>query len=67
MIAKIITKGTTREESITKMRKALLETEIKGIKTNIPLLLEVLDNDQFQHGHYSTNLVKDMRENTLNK
>jgi acetyl-CoA carboxylase, biotin carboxylase subunit len=67
MIAKIITKGTTREETITKMRKALLETEIQGIKTNIPLLLEVLENDQFQQGHYSTNLVKNMRENTLKK
>jgi acetyl-CoA carboxylase, biotin carboxylase subunit len=67
MIAKVITKGTTREETITKMRKALLETEIQGIKTNIPLLLEVLDNDQFQDGNYSTNLVKHMRENTLNK
>jgi acetyl-CoA carboxylase, biotin carboxylase subunit len=67
MIAKIITKGTTREETIIKMRKALLETEIQGIKTNIPLLLEVLDNNQFQQGNYSTNLVKDMRENTLNK
>jgi acetyl-CoA carboxylase, biotin carboxylase subunit len=65
MIAKVITKGTSREETITKMRKALLETKIEGIKTNIPLLLEVLENDQFQKGHYSTNLVKTMRENTL--
>jgi len=65
MIAKVITKGTSREETITKMRKALLETKIEGIKTNIPLLLEVLDNDQFQKGNYSTNLVKTMRENTL--
>lgn len=67
MIAKIIVKGAMREETITKMKEALLGTEIQGIKTNIPLLLEVLDNDQFQQGHYSTNLVKDMRENTLNK
>jgi acetyl-CoA carboxylase, biotin carboxylase subunit len=67
MIAKIILKCTTREETITKMRKALLETEIQGIKTNIPLLIEVLENDQFQQGNYSTNLVKNMRENTLKK
>ncbi|MFB3162610.1 acetyl-CoA carboxylase biotin carboxylase subunit [Neobacillus sp. 179-J 1A1 HS] len=67
MIAKIILKCSTREETITKMRKALLETEIQGIKTNIPLLIEVLENDQFQQGHYSTNLVKNMRENTLKK
>lgn len=67
MIAKIIVKGTTREESLSKMKVALKETEIQGIKTNIPLLLEVLDNQQFQDGIYSTNLVNNMRETTINK
>lgn len=67
MIAKLIVKGATRDETIKKMKAALLETTIQGIKTNIPLLLEVLENEEFQNGIYSTNLVSKMRENTLNK
>ncbi|MFJ7729892.1 acetyl/propionyl/methylcrotonyl-CoA carboxylase subunit alpha [Neobacillus sp. NPDC097160] len=67
MIAKIVVKGTTREESIQKMKTALLETKITGIKTNIPLLVEVLENKEFQSGFYSTNLVNKMRNNTVNK
>ena len=62
MIAKIISKGATREEAALKMRAALMDTVIQGIKTNIPLLLEVLDNEEFQKGFYSTNLIKRMQE-----
>lgn len=67
MIAKIVVKGTTREESIQKMKTALMDTTINGIKTNIPLLVEVLENKEFQSGFYSTNLVNKMRNNTVNK
>lgn len=67
MIAKLIVKGVTREETINKMKSALLETTIEGIKTNIPLLLEVLENNEFKNGFYSTNLVNKMRQDTLNK
>lgn len=67
MIAKIVVKGMTREESIQKMKTALMDTTINGIKTNIPLLVEVLENKEFQSGFYSTNLVNKMRNNTVNK
>jgi acetyl-CoA carboxylase biotin carboxylase subunit len=67
MIAKLIVKGTTRDETILKMKAALLETKIQGIKTNIPLLLEVLEHKEFQNGFYSTNLINNMRENSLYK
>lgn len=67
MIAKIVVKGRTREESIQKMKTALMDTTINGIKTNIPLLVEVLENKEFQSGFYSTNLVNKMRNNTVNK
>jgi acetyl-CoA carboxylase, biotin carboxylase subunit len=62
MIAKLIVKGETRQEAVQKMNAVLLETTIEGIKTNIPLLLEVMENEEFQSGIYSTNLVNKMRK-----
>jgi acetyl-CoA carboxylase biotin carboxylase subunit len=67
MIAKVVAKGSSREEAILRLKTALETTEIQGIKTNIPLLLEVLDNEQFNIGFYTTNLVKQMRELNVNK
>jgi acetyl-CoA carboxylase, biotin carboxylase subunit len=67
MIAKIVAKGTNREEAILRMKIALQTTQIEGIKTNIPFLLEVLKNEEFINGFYSINLVKRMRENSVNK
>lgn len=43
LIAKIIAHGATREEALVRMRRALAETTIEGIRTNIPLHLKLLD------------------------
>ena len=50
MIGKIITHGDSREQAIARMRTALLETVIEGIKTNVPLHREVMVDARFQEG-----------------
>ena len=54
MIAKVITHGRDRQESIARMRRALDEYVIEGIKTTIPLHKRILNDPDFQKGHVST-------------
>ena len=58
MIAKLIVKEATREEAITTLKRALLEYKIVGIKTNIPMLLSIVDNDYFKVGETTTAFVE---------
>lgn len=57
MIAKIIAHGETREEAIQKLQSALQELQIEGIKTNTSMLLQVLEDEVFQGGIYTTSFV----------
>lgn len=50
MIGKLISFGETRAIAIARMKNALSELIIDGIKTNIPLHLKILTNSQFQKG-----------------
>lgn len=50
LIAKIITYGDTREHALARMRNALDETVIEGIRTNIPLHQDILKSSAFQKG-----------------
>jgi acetyl-CoA carboxylase biotin carboxylase subunit len=50
LIAKIISYGETREIALAKMRNALEEIIIEGIKTNIPLQQQILNHPEFQKG-----------------
>jgi len=50
MIGKLIAHGHDRESAINRMRTALLEIYIEGIKTNIPLQQRILDDGAFQAG-----------------
>ncbi|MFV0575738.1 MAG: acetyl-CoA carboxylase biotin carboxylase subunit [Vibrio sp.] len=50
MIGKLITFGENRDVAIARMKNALGETIIDGIKTNIPLQLEIMNDENFQHG-----------------
>jgi acetyl-CoA carboxylase biotin carboxylase subunit len=47
LIAKIITFDNTREGAIARMRRALAETEIRGVATTIPVLERILNSDSF--------------------
>ena len=59
MIGKLITYGDTREVAIARMKNALNEMIIKGIKTNIQLQSSIMNDNNFQHGglniHYLEN------------
>jgi len=50
MIGKLISHGDTRETAIARMRNALSELVVEGIKVNTPLHLEILSHSQFQTG-----------------
>ena len=58
MIAKLITHGRDRQESAARMRRALGEFVIEGIKTTIPLHRRILDDPDFQKGHVSTTFLE---------
>jgi acetyl-CoA carboxylase, biotin carboxylase subunit len=57
MIAKLIVTGATREIAIARMKRALSEFMIKGIKTTIPFQMEILDHPDFASGHYDIGWV----------
>ena len=59
MIAKIIVHADTRDEAISKMKRALEECVIEGIDTNIKFLLEILENEKFKSGKFTTSLIKE--------
>ncbi|KPD19867.1 acetyl-CoA carboxylase [Burkholderia sp. ST111] len=50
LIAKVITHGTTREEALARMRIALSEMRIEGIRTNVPLHQAMLEDEGFAEG-----------------
>ncbi|MDG1870738.1 MAG: acetyl-CoA carboxylase biotin carboxylase subunit [Flavobacterium sp.] len=54
MIAKLITTAQTREEAISKMRRALDEFVIEGIKTTIPFHRQLMDDPKYIEGDYTT-------------
>lgn len=58
MIAKLITHGRDRRESVARMKRALGEFIIEGIKTTIPLHRRILDDPDFQKGHVSTTFLE---------
>ncbi|GAB3796769.1 acetyl-CoA carboxylase biotin carboxylase subunit [Virgibacillus kimchii] len=58
MIGKLIVKGQTRSEAIALLREALLQYKIEGIKTNIPMLLKVVEHDEFIAGNTTTDFVE---------
>ncbi|HEX6726513.1 MAG TPA: acetyl-CoA carboxylase biotin carboxylase subunit [Nitrospira sp.] len=57
MIAKLITHGRDRQESMARMKRALGEFVIEGIKTTLPLHRRILDDPDFQKGHVSTTFL----------
>lgn len=57
MIAKLICRAQTREECITKMRRALDEFIIEGIKTTIPFHRQLMENKDFIEGNFNTGFM----------
>ncbi|MBC6400805.1 MAG: acetyl-CoA carboxylase biotin carboxylase subunit [Ekhidna sp.] len=59
MIGKLIVSAQTREEAIIKMKRALEETVIEGIKTTIPFHLKMMDDEGFRSGKFTTKYLDD--------
>ncbi|MDQ0269394.1 acetyl-CoA carboxylase biotin carboxylase subunit [Cytobacillus purgationiresistens] len=58
MIAKVITYGATREETISRMKRALSEFVIEGIHTTIPFHLKLLSHEKFVEGQFNTKFLE---------
>ena len=58
MIAKLITVAQTREEAIAKMQRALDEFVIEGVKTTIPFHQQLMRNEDFLIGNYTTKFME---------
>nr|WP_233168435.1 acetyl-CoA carboxylase biotin carboxylase subunit [Paenibacillus roseus] len=63
MIAKLIVWGATREEAIAKMKRALSEFAIDGIKTTIPFHMKLLNHHRFLNGNFD---IKFLEEHDVN-
>ncbi|MBK8615260.1 MAG: acetyl-CoA carboxylase biotin carboxylase subunit [Flavobacteriales bacterium] len=59
MIGKLIVSAQTREEALTKMERALSEYVIEGIHTTIPFHLQLMQNEQFRAGNFTTKFLED--------
>ncbi|PQJ20047.1 MULTISPECIES: acetyl-CoA carboxylase biotin carboxylase subunit [Nonlabens] len=59
MIAKLITTARTRQEAIDKMKRALDEFHIEGIKTTIPFHRQLMDHPDYVAGNYTTAFMND--------
>ncbi len=59
LIAKLAVWGETRGEAILRMRRALREYRILGIKTTIPMHLRIMDTPRFIAGHIDTGFIED--------
>jgi len=59
MIAKLIVVGTTRNEAIAKLKRALEEFVIEGVTTNIDFIFEIIRNPDFIRGNYDTSFIEE--------
>ncbi|MBM7691369.1 acetyl-CoA carboxylase biotin carboxylase subunit [Peribacillus deserti] len=58
MIAKLIVKGCTRSEAVSRLKEALAQYRVEGIKTNIPLLVDIVSHEAFQSGDTTTDFIQ---------
>jgi acetyl-CoA carboxylase biotin carboxylase subunit len=65
MIAKLITTAQTRQEAINKMKRALDEFVIEGIKTTIPFHRQLMDDPRYVAGDYTTAFMDDFKMNEI--
>jgi len=58
MIAKVITYGKTRDEAISRMKRALSEFVIEGVHTTIPFHIKLLNHEKFVEGEFNTKFLE---------
>ncbi|NCX96566.1 MAG: acetyl-CoA carboxylase biotin carboxylase subunit [Chitinophagia bacterium] len=61
MIAKVIAVAQTREEAINTMERALSEYVIEGIKTTIPFHMQLMRNEDFRAGNFTTKFIESFK------
>lgn len=57
MLAKLIVSGADRQEAIDSLAQALCDYKIEGIKTNIPILQDIIDHEAFKNGDMNTSFI----------
>jgi pyruvate carboxylase len=62
LLVNISTHGLTYDQAVAKMRRNLSEFRIRGIKTNVPFLSNVLKHHAFVSGDYNTSFIDDTQE-----
>jgi len=62
MISKLITWAPTREEAINRMRRALYEYKITGVKTSIKFLERIMQATDFKSGNYNTHFIENNKD-----
>tara|TARA_R100001369_G_scaffold29172_2_gene52512 strand:+ start:22806 stop:24158 length:1353 start_codon:yes stop_codon:yes gene_type:complete len=65
MIAKLITTAQTREEAINKMKRALDEFVIEGVKTTIPFHRQLMDHPDYLDGNYTTKFMESWKMDAI--
>lgn len=58
MISKLIVWDKSRTEAISRMKRALYEYKITGVKTSIKFLERIMDTAEFREGHYNTHFIE---------
>jgi len=58
MIAKVIVTGQSREEVLVRMKRALQEFVIEGVKTTIPFHLKLIEDQEFRNGNFTTKFLE---------
>jgi acetyl-CoA carboxylase biotin carboxylase subunit len=61
MIAKVIAVAQTREEAINTMERALSEYVIEGVKTTIPFHMQLMKNEEFRKGNFTTKFIESFK------
>ena len=62
LLAKVIAAGPTRSHAIATLSEALTAFQVEGIKTNLPLLLQVLNEDSFATGAIDTGFINRLQK-----
>lgn len=57
MITKLISWGRNRNEAIDRMKRALYEYKVTGVKTSIRFLKRIMDSTEFRNGNYNTHFI----------
>ena len=67
MISKLAAWGRTRQEAIARLRRALMEYEVIGIKTTLPFFREIVNDEEFVAGNLDTGFIERFNERRATK